>query len=1026
MFGEPYHHDRYTTVLHACALTKDLEMFEDRDETEIGEKGITLSGGQKQRVSLARAVYSRAPILLLDDVLSAVDASTAAHIFEHCLTDPQLMAGRTRILVTHHYFICAPGASLMLQMNEGFVVGQGPPKKVIADFGLQEMPMTHAEIVSHANGASGTNVQRTTIVEEDSEANPSRTRGLGITTNGETSPTSVHEALPDDSAELAASTVVASTISRVSSSDGQSSTISDSAQDHPTYSRGSVIESSDDDSAVIDEDDEDVAGDEENRRRRAAAAGSKAQRSKIRRASSTVGGSIGGTGSLSNEGSLADRRASVVSVRKRDARKLIKEEKRAKGKVKWSIYTVYISAAGGLPYVVSVLFLLMAVRSLNVGEGLWLKVWSGAYNNHYGNNSFADMRSFSAVSSLDTDSATSSLYDHDTSSSIFSLMGQQRASQQRPIYFGTVVSPVSSLFLRDASIDVGFYFGIYALITLGSIVVQVLRLLIQYWGSLKASRVLYEEALQAVVRGTFRFFDTTPIGRLQNRFARDFEIVDSNLSGDVGAFLTNMIAIVSVILVVVTVVPQFLIAAAFIALLYRKIGKLYINTSREVKRLESNSRSPIFSFFGEALVGIATVRAFGAQRRFMLEMLNRIDSNLRAYYLLWACNRWLSLRADIIGSSVSFLTGMFIVTFHDRIDPGLAGLSLSMAVSLLQQINFLVRRYTTLEMNLNAVERVDEIIKNPQEPPDTIEGSRPPAAWPTEGNIIFDHVTLSYAPELTPVLRDVTFAIQQHEKVGIVGRTGSGKSTTASALFRVVDPLSGSILIDGIDVTKIGVQDLRSRLSIITQDSQLFSGTIRSNLDPFGEFEDREIWDSLRRVRLVAGDDYFYYDGDDVGTSGNASPALSAKRPMIRRRISSPRFRGRSEDNVSIRSLETPVSEEGQNFSLGQRQLLCMARALLRRSKIIVMDEATASVDYQTDSLIQKTIREEFSDCTIVCIAHRLETVIDYDKILVLDHGKVIEYDSPKNLLRSSSSFFYKMCQHTGATEFRRLQQLAR
>lgn len=331
------------------------------------------------------------------------------------------------------------------------------------------------------------------------------------------------------------------------------------------------------------------------------------------------------------------------------------------------------------------------------------------------------------------------------------------------------------------------------------------------------------------------------------------------------------------------------------------------------------------------------------------------------------------------------------------ISAALAGFALSFAGGMTWTLLFLVRRFVGLEQSMVALERVKEYSELKREPPEYVE-PRPPASWPDRGTIKCENLIIRYAPELPDVLHNLNFEVHPGEKVGILGRTGSGKSTLALSFFRFVEATEGCITIDDLDISKMGLSDLRSKLTIIPQDPTILSGTLRSTLDVFDEYEDAEIFEALRRVHLIpsdaADDDVVEVDGVEV--------------------------------NVNVfRNLESPVSEGGENFSTGEKQLLCMARAILKRSKVLVMDEATASVDYATDELIGKTIREEFANSTILTIAHRLRTVIDYDRVMLLDQGKIVEFDRPAVLLSDPSSQFYGLCEATGENEFTMLKNLA-
>lgn len=455
-------------------------------------------------------------------------------------------------------------------------------------------------------------------------------------------------------------------------------------------------------------------------------------------------------------------------------------------------------------------------------------------------------------------------------------------------------------------------------------------------------------------------------------------------------FIHDSLAVVAIVVLISIITPGFLIAGLVITILYTIVGAFYVRSSRELKRLDSVSRSPIYQHFGETLVGITTIRAYGDELRFVRENLAKIDTNNRPFYYLWACNRWLSIRIDLGGALVSFFAAVFVILNVNTLDAGLAGISLTYAITFTDHVLWVVRLYAMNEMNMNSVERVSEYLDLDQEAPALIKENRMSDEWPEKGEIDVKSLVLQYAPELPPVIRDVSFKVEGGSKIGIVGRTGAGKSTIATAFFRLVEPTSGSITIDGIDITKIGLQDLRQGLTIIPQDPTLFQRSLRFNLDPFEQHTDMEIFEALRRVHLVGPE--AVQEATETDDSNGSS----------------------DNENINVfTNLQTPIAEGGNNLSQGQRQLLCLARALLRLPKVIFMDESTASVDHLTDSKIQKTIRTNFKDSTILTIAHRLRSICDYDKILVLDHGTVLEYDHPYALMTRESQF-KEMCEHSG------------
>jgi len=415
----------------------------------------------------------------------------------------------------------------------------------------------------------------------------------------------------------------------------------------------------------------------------------------------------------------------------------------------------------------------------------------------------------------------------------------------------------------------------------------------------------------------------------------------------------------------------------------------YLSGAREAKRLESVAKSPVFELFSTALAGVSTIRAFSKTDVYITSMFARIDDYARATWHIWVFNRWLSWRLAVIGTL--FTVFVAILTVSIDIDAALGGFALSFTLQYTEAVIWVLRQFANVELGMNSAERVVEYSEIQTEDEGGFDA---PAAWPTEGRLEIHDLVVGYAPELDPVLRGLSFSVERNERIGVVGRTGAGKSSLTLALFRFLEARKGSIHIDGIDISKIKLHDLRSRLAIIPQDPVLFSGTVRSNLDPFNEREDQELKDALERVHLV---------GSRAGTgpssaNGSISEAVND-----------------DQRNTNVfKSLMSPIGEGGGNLSQGQRQLLCLARALVARPKILVLDEATSAVDKATDELIQRSIREEFQQSTLLVIAHRLSTIADFDKILVLSEGRVAEFGAPKELLSIKDGMFRGMCEDSG------------
>uniref|UniRef100_A0A8C1G3C4 Multidrug resistance-associated protein 1 n=1 Tax=Cyprinus carpio carpio TaxID=630221 RepID=A0A8C1G3C4_CYPCA len=490
-------------------------------------------------------------------------------------------------------------------------------------------------------------------------------------------------------------------------------------------------------------------------------------------------------------------------------------------------------------------------------------------------------------------------------------------------------------------------------------------------GGILASRYLHQTMLYNVLRSPMSFFERTPSGNLVNRFAKETDTIDTVIPSIIKMFMGSMFNVLGSCAVILIATPLVAIIIPPLGLLYFFVQRFYVASSRQLKRLESVSRSPVYTHFNETLLGTSVIRAFGEQQRFIRESDGRVDHNQTAYFPSIVANRWLAVRLEFVGNCIVTFAALFAVMARDSLSPGIMGLSISYALQVTTSLNWLVRMSSEVETNIVAVEKVKEYGDTEKEAEWRLEHSTLPAGWPTTGHIEIRNFGLRYREDLELAISDISVNIEGGEKVGIVGRTGAGKSSLTLGLFRIIEAAQGEICIDGVNIAKLGLHELRSRITIIPQDPVLFSGSLRMNLDPFDGYTDEEVWRALELAHLK-----------------NFVSGLPDK-------------------------LNHECSEGGENLSLGQRQLVCLARALLRKTKILVLDEATAAVDLETDNLIQSTIRTQFEDCTVLTIAHRLNTIMDYTRVLVLDKGHMAEFGSPSNLI-AKKGIFYKMAKDSG------------
>ncbi|KAJ3414390.1 hypothetical protein HDV05_006664 [Chytridiales sp. JEL 0842] len=869
LMGSPLEADRYKRVLEACALVKDLEIL-GGDLIEVGEKGISLSGGQKQRISLARALYSKAGTILLDDPLSAVDAPTARHLLTNAIQTA--MKGRTVLLVTHAISLAARVADYIIVMKNGEILAQGTPAEV-------------------ASNPLATEITTALVAEEAS---------IGYETQ------------------------------------------SINSEDDATKKKLS----------------------EENEK----------------------------------EGVMSDDK---------DAKKLVEDEKMESGRVKFEVYKTYYYAAGGLAFLLLFMSGFVLENVISFLRDWWMKVWTDSHPSE------DDIDAFSAASTQTTDmfgflyvASTAAIdglvkFTKDYSKPLFTF----KSATMDSILINTL--KVDNEEERAETVHFIVVYGLLsALKIVNDIVSNGLYVIINY----KASYALHERLLRSVVNSPMRFFEVTPIGRILNRFSKDIASIDDQVLQAFSSMSHFIIKAGTIIVVVSSVSPIFIVGVIPLAFIYSYITKIYLNASRELKRLDSVTRSPIYSQFSETLSGVTTIRAFGQERRFAMQSADKTDMNHRCFYFLWGSNRWLNLRTDVISATVIFVSGVGVVM--GDLSPGWAGIVLLYSGQFSECLLWVIRSVAEVEIGMNAVERVGEYCKLDQEPPAIVESYRPSPSWPEQGVVHVKNLSARYAEDQPLVLKSLNFKTNAGEKIGVVGRTGAGKSTLSLAFFRIIPFAEGTIEIDGMDISKMGLHDLRSKLTIIPQDPVLFTGSLRSNLDPFDECDDAELWRVLKSTHVL----------ETMKTQKEESDETSAPTSSSSSTFTS--LEAAPEEDTTL-TLESPIAENGSNMSTGQRQLLCMARALLRKSKVIFLDEATASIDAATDARIQQTIREELNGATIFCIAHRLRTIVDYDRVLVLGAGEVIEFGTPLELLENSeTNHFRRMCEETG--EFDELLQIAR
>ncbi|GMF03938.1 unnamed protein product [[Candida] boidinii] len=534
------------------------------------------------------------------------------------------------------------------------------------------------------------------------------------------------------------------------------------------------------------------------------------------------------------------------------------------------------------------------------------------------------------------------------------------------------------------------YQGLYSMFTfLGLILLLITYILMSFLNNTASSRISIM-ALQKILRTPISYLDVTPMGRILNRFTKDTDVIDNEILDQLRWFLFAIGNGVGILILCIIYIPWFALSLPFLLFLYYIFTDIYTASSNDIKRMEAARRSMVFNNFGETLNGMATIKSYGenAINRFILKNVKYIDEMTEASMLSVSNQRCLAVYLSFVGTFFMFAITMLCCGGVFNVSASDTGLLVSNVMAVTNIFSFIVRSATLIENQMTSAERIEEYAFDlVEEAPVHTDYKMDKNNWPSKGEIEFNNVSMRYRPELPLSLLNLNLKINGNEKIGICGRTGAGKSTITSSLYRLVELSEGSIVIDGIDISKIGLFDLRSKLCIIPQDPILFNGTMRENLDPFKEKTDEELYMSLKRSGLI-----------EVENDLQFQEILTGK-------------------TINKFSLNQKVEDGGENFSLGERQLIALARALVRQSKILILDEATSSVDYETDSKIQNTIATEFRHCTILCVAHRLKTILNYDKILVMDKGEAVEFDSPLNLYSNNTSIFRDMCNKSGIKE---------
>nr|XP_045592637.1 ATP-binding cassette sub-family C member Sur-like [Procambarus clarkii] len=1003
VFGRRVLAKRYQRVLQACALTPDIEILPAGDQTQIGERGINLSGGQRQRVAIARALYSDARTVILDAPFSALDAGVGAQVWQEGIVQLLLRRRRTVVLATHLTHL-TQHADKIIYLEGGRITLQGSPSEVSLaapelwkEWGASEGRLAPRDALGLREGRTARErwvllrlvtritMQRASFLrnsrresvesgaereeEDDYSHDPNTSSRDRLMRHYSINRHVSHNALlPGDECEyLPALTPPLSrhSLYRTHSAKLQLFRIKSSA---PAFGRKT----------------------------------SQVQRKGLPRHAKSLPPQTRPLPRLKSSPAVAPRPSMLHRLFSNASLRSSKRPCTPSGD-KWHLGRILSSPSDleeDLELEEEVPLEERMEQGVSVALDFWLESWSGEANS-WNATEHKNWQAFDSYSKQADDPTG-------------------RSSPVQPHIIN-----IRERYQTFVSDTMRYYFTVYALLSVTAIVLSLSTNLLAQFAAGRGRRRLHQDMLENLVRCPIRFFDTTPAGRIMNRFTTDTAMIDKELARSVTHLLFFVLLVTSAVLVNVVITPAFLAVAAPICGIYYAVQKFFRCSSRELKRLESLSRSPLYSHLSESVGGAVVIRAYGDQRRFTDVLLHRLDTHLAAFTLLHAGNRWLGICLDYIGGIIVFFATsaslLWSTVVARSLSPAMVGLAINYTLLVPVYLNWVVRFMADTEMCLNAVERVQQYASLPTEEeeqqeedgchqphhaPDTVqyyrrrpsqlshrswrsgsstgsESSRSsglPPGWPLKGQLEFCDVTLTHDASLEPVLTGLKFTISAGEKVGLCGRTGSGKSSLILSLYRLVEASEGKILIDGTDILSVPLALLRGSISVIPQDTHLFCGTIRFNLDPLGQRPDEHLWQALEVAQL-----------------GNLVAAMPDK-------------------------LDSEVSEGGGNLSAGQRQLFCVARAVLRRSSLLILDEATSALDATTERALHSALHTTFHHATVITITHGISSLLEYNRVLVLENGKIVEDGNPMELAKIENGAFAKLLANsndrTNKTDF--------